>query len=255
MSQLARLKLDNCETLDDYCIRAQSFMSRLEDAGEQLSATLFNAMVLNGLPEHYEAFVIQESFNPTDSFAVLRTRMRAYSDSKRERVNESSECVALNSTSTFKKKYKCHCCGMPGHFKRECPQLEAAVCSRCNKHGHVELACRSDGSEVQAVSMATYRKVSGADDKSDRMVMDSGSTDHAIKDKSRFVRYKESNNVSMGCPNGQTTRVCGVGDVAITIKDEQGFDVSIVLHDVLHVPEYDVNLLSVTRATQRGVHF
>ncbi len=54
MGQLARLKLDSTESLENYCIRAQSLMTRLSDAGEQLTETLFNPLVPNGLPERYE---------------------------------------------------------------------------------------------------------------------------------------------------------------------------------------------------------
>ena len=40
-------------------------MTRLSDAGERISDTLFNALVINGLPEQYEQFVVvQESFQP-----------------------------------------------------------------------------------------------------------------------------------------------------------------------------------------------
>ena len=35
-------------------------MSRLTEAGEKISETLFNALVINGLPEKYEHFIVQE---------------------------------------------------------------------------------------------------------------------------------------------------------------------------------------------------
>ena len=41
----------------------------------KMSETLFNTLVINGLPEKYEHFVVQESFNPASTFTELRTRL------------------------------------------------------------------------------------------------------------------------------------------------------------------------------------
>ena len=64
VAQLARLQLEDSEDLDSFFIRGQELLTRLQEAGEAVSETLFNALVLNGLPMRYESFVIQESFNP-----------------------------------------------------------------------------------------------------------------------------------------------------------------------------------------------
>ena len=66
--QISRLQLGEEEKLHEYFIRAQELMSRLSDAGEKISETLFNALVINSLPEKYEHFVVQESFNPALTF-------------------------------------------------------------------------------------------------------------------------------------------------------------------------------------------
>ena len=67
--QISRLQLGEDEKLHEYFIRAQELMSRLSDAGEQITETLFNALIINGLPGKYEHFVVQESFNPASSFS------------------------------------------------------------------------------------------------------------------------------------------------------------------------------------------
>ena len=71
MRQLAGLQLKEDEEIHDYFIRAQELSTRLEHAGEHLSDPLLNAMVLPGLPERYEHFVVQECFNPAGSFVEL----------------------------------------------------------------------------------------------------------------------------------------------------------------------------------------
>ena len=59
VAQLARLQLEDSEDLDSFFIRGQELLTRLQKAGEAVSETLFNALVLNGLPMRYESFVIQ----------------------------------------------------------------------------------------------------------------------------------------------------------------------------------------------------
>ena len=56
------------EDLDDYFVRSQELMTRLSDAGEAIT-------VINGLPDSYEQFVAQESFQPAKTFPELRTRL------------------------------------------------------------------------------------------------------------------------------------------------------------------------------------
>ena len=66
VAQLAGLQLEVAEDLDNFFIRGQELLTRLQEAGQAVSETLFNAlvlMVLNGLPMRYESFVIKESFN------------------------------------------------------------------------------------------------------------------------------------------------------------------------------------------------
>ena len=73
-------------------------MSRLTEAGEKISETLFNALVVNGLPGKYEHFIEQESFSPAANFTELRTRLPNFDDSRfqRNQVEEGS-ATAMNS--------------------------------------------------------------------------------------------------------------------------------------------------------------
>ena len=82
--QLSRFQLEEEEKLHEYFIRSEELMSRLTEAGENMTETLFNTLVINGLPERYEHFVVQESFNPASTFTELRTRLQNYEDSRKQ---------------------------------------------------------------------------------------------------------------------------------------------------------------------------
>ena len=101
VAQLARLQLEDAEDLDSFFIRGQELLTRLQEAGEAVSETLFNALVLNGLPMRYESFVIQESFNP--EFTELRKRLQNFHESAAQRHKGQSGSVALAVKREFKK--------------------------------------------------------------------------------------------------------------------------------------------------------
>ena len=76
LAQLALLQIEDAEDLESLFIRGQELLTRLQQAGETVSETLFNALVLNGLPMRYESFFIQESFNPATNFTELRKMLQ-----------------------------------------------------------------------------------------------------------------------------------------------------------------------------------
>ena len=75
VAQLARLQLEDSEDLDSFFIRGQELLKRLQEAGEAVSETLFNTLVLNGLAMRYESFVIQENVYPPTNLTELRKRL------------------------------------------------------------------------------------------------------------------------------------------------------------------------------------
>ena len=68
MRQLAKLQLREDKVIDQYFIRGQELLTRLQHAGEEPSERAVYAVVLNGLPQRYEHFVVQESFKPAKNF-------------------------------------------------------------------------------------------------------------------------------------------------------------------------------------------
>ena len=88
--QLARLQLK--EDKHNYFILAHELLTRLEQAGEHLPEPLLNVMVLNGLTEPYEHFVVQQSIKFAGSFVELRTKLSNYDENRlhREKVDDDN---------------------------------------------------------------------------------------------------------------------------------------------------------------------
>ena len=170
LRQLAGLQLREVEAIHQYFIRAQELVPRLHHAGEEFSETMFNAMVLNGLPQRYEHFVVQrhfvESDNPAENFVEQRKRLNNFEASRRQKdgveedqhvamtAKNDSHQVGIHSSfeshprKTFSKPSKsksprlCFVCNKPGHLAASCNKKDNAVFSICKAKGHLLSACK-----------------------------------------------------------------------------------------------------------------
>ena len=68
VGQLVKLRLGSEEDLDDYFVRSQELMTLLSEAGETITDTLFNDLVINGLPDSYGHFWCKRAFNQPRRF-------------------------------------------------------------------------------------------------------------------------------------------------------------------------------------------
>ena len=253
VGQLVKLRLVATEKIDDYFVRSQELMTRLSDAGERVSDTLFNALVINGLPEQYEHFVVQESFQPATTFQELRKGPRNFEDAKRVRQEEqqTGNHVAMHGlrkgNSRNAKK------GGAGHKAQTKKGIDHITCYWCKKKGHYQRDCKEPESSSSAKTFSASR--SGWKLESS-FVVDSGCTDHVVYDRSLFTTF-EASNTGEGVvnPNGSLADVKGKCTVEAFITDVNGIERMYKFHDVLFVPSYNVNLMSVSRAEAKGNTF
>ena len=75
---------------------------------------------------------------------------------------------------------------------------------------------------------------------SSNVIVDTGCSDHIVNHKEVFSNLRTVDEKSVRDPKGNFTAVEGVGDVPITVE--------LILRNVLYVPNYKVNLLSVNKA-------
>ncbi|CAL1378154.1 unnamed protein product [Linum trigynum] len=76
----------------------------------------------------------------------------------------------------------------------------------------------------------------------DMWIVDTGATDHISCNLSGFLAHKEIKNVFLTLPNGQKAEATHIGVVKLPC--------SIVLHQVLYVPSFSFNLISVSKLTK-----
>ena len=73
-------------------------------------------------------------------------------------------------------------------------------------------------------------------------IIDSGATHHVSHDRTLFTDYKPLDHTYVTLPNGYTVTIKGIGCIRLTD--------SIILFDVLYIPDFKFNLLSVSVLTK-----
>ena len=242
MQQLAQLQLKQDEALHSYFIQAQKFSERPVYAGEQLSEPLLNAMVLNGLPEDYEHFVVQESSNPAGSFIELQTRLLNYEESRKQRktsrdvdshVAMTYKEARLNDISSSKynaspmsnsRKLKCFCCGMKGHIKTKCYEKYKVACSYFRQKRHLMQVCMKKSRFTEPGSLASSPKSDRPNSEATEqdLVVDSGSTDHIVVNKNLFKSLRKL-DTTVTNSRGGNSKVLRLGQIEVVAKDAQNF--------------------------------
>ena len=125
-------------------------------------------MVLNGLPQRYEHFVVQESFKPAENFVELRKRLNNFEESRRQSdgveedqhvamsANNASHQIGIHSSfeshprktsskpSSSKSPSLCLVCDKPGHLAASCYKRTTLYLARhiCKAKGHLASACK-----------------------------------------------------------------------------------------------------------------
>ncbi|XP_063727131.1 uncharacterized protein LOC134854706 [Symsagittifera roscoffensis] len=117
VDQLAKLRLGSEEDLDEYFVRSQELMTRLSEAGEAITDTLFNALAINGLPD---ILWCKTAFNQPRRFS----RLRNYGDSRKARCGERTGHGYIARQAVRKKNgvssSGCYVCGQKGHMVKDC---------------------------------------------------------------------------------------------------------------------------------------
>jgi hypothetical protein len=86
---------------------------------------------------------------------------------------------------------------------------------------------------------------------SNMWIIDSGATAHVCNDRNRFNNYKEVKNRGIEVATKEISKVYGIGDIITEFKSNDS-TITLELRDVLHVPNFTKNLISVDEIFMQG---
>lgn len=183
------------------------------------------------LRDQMKEFGVGDSSGGSNSSSGLFVeRGRAEKKVKNYRGRSNSRKPHWRSKS---KDGRCHHCKKPGHWKRDCPDLEKKT------EGSSSIAMEKDDSDLLTAVVS---------DVADHWVLDSGASFHMTPNKDYFSSFdaKEGSSILMG--NDATCKSMGVGSVRIRMYD----GIVRTLSDVRYVPGLRKSLISLGQLASLG---
>ena len=103
--------------------------------------------------------------------------------------------------------------------------------------------------------MNSGTETSGGTGKPNHLIIDTGCIDHIVTQKELFENLQPCSIKNVKDPKGNLTPVEGLDDVPVKLHLKDGKEEEMILRNVLYVPIYEVNLLSVNRSVKFGHKF
>ena len=135
-TQLTSLKKNSEESITDYILRAESAANALRNAGETVSDGLLVAMVVKGLPDDFQPFIVvtNQAEDIVQDFQKFKQALRNFQDTENARKldkkpNVKSSSVMKTHDYRNNKQSKtsiitCYNCGIIEHKSSECNKPE-----------------------------------------------------------------------------------------------------------------------------------
>lgn len=230
LRSLISTKLCDCENMQSYIDNILSLSNKLTGVGFDISDDWLVAILLTGLSDKYQPFIMSiEASNTKISADTVITKLL---DSQSSDMNGEAFLGAKNKSKKKKNKInkrKCYICGSDKHLSNTCTQKNA----------------KDDKSDSGTAKNAFSAML--ANDKQDIWYLDSGASSHMTPRGDYITSKKQSQIAEIVAANNSRMKVKNSGELKVRIQDNE-IDVS----DVLHVPELSANLLSVYKIASKG---
>ncbi|KAG8369441.1 hypothetical protein BUALT_Bualt14G0014000 [Buddleja alternifolia] len=242
------------------------------DAAASTSWLRIVVQFVNSLPDSWDTLVVSVNNSTPNGDLTLqvvkdcllneesRRKEQAFSTEQNALVTENSDRRGRNKSrgpqhqrdksrgkSKIKGDFKCHYCGGPNHYERDCRKKK-----RDQKNGNNEnkkddkdtTAVATDG-DVVIIFDDAY--VSSSCQETD-WIIDSGASYHITPHRDMFTSYTSGNFGRVRMANHGVTEVIGMGN--INLETDTGC--RLILRDVRHIPDIRHNIISTGKLDDDG---
>ena len=269
--KLYSLHLKEGESVQNHVKAMMEIFESLAVIGDPVSEEDRVVQLLASLPDSFNMLVTALEANPEVPSMETVTERLLHEERKikgrEETVTRHTKAMMAHNSFGRKKKFTCHYCGIPGHFKRNCRKLASELATSNEKRD--KSGCKTKREVTHKANKATcgsndIHNSSSEDDalvvchalsarSKGNWIVDSGATCHMCNDRKLFTKFEcleKSQEVTLG--DGHALEATGQGTVSLEMTLPDGNTNRCILHNVLYVPKLSYNLLSVTKVSEHG---
>lgn len=243
--------------MENHLFEMEDLFGKLTNAGQVLDENLKVAMILRSLPDSFNALTTALEARSDAELTLQLIRPKLIDEARKDMTPPVVEVAMKTEQMT------CFYCNLPGHIIKHCKKFQASQGQqnhqsqqnlqrndgfRKKKHGARNVSGDNDDNSKQFTLMVKESEVTKRS-----WIVDSGATSHMCSDKGSFVDISEESSATVVLANGKEVPVKGIGSVKIRTVDEEGSFVDLTLTKVLHVPDLESNLLSVSKLISLNV--
>lgn len=228
LRNLIGTKLDECDGMQTYIDKILKCSHQLSSIGFEITDDWSTAILLAGLTDKFNPFIMG-----IEAAGTQLTTDNVISKLLYFRDDKSGEAFAARKD----KAYKCYNCGGIGHVKKYCKKPVKTENDRETRGNAYE------GKANNAFSALLASEVKDVN----RWFIDSGASNHMTPHSNILSNMRRSDVGNIIAADKTNMQCHEKGDTTLNIND-----LSIVVKNVLHVPELGFNLLSIYKMVQSG---
>lgn len=242
LRKLCGIWLNDFQSVEEYLDEIQSTVQDLEEINFTIDDRLLVGLMLKGLPEEYEPFVmsLENSGKQLTSDDVQSRIIQSIGASKSFKkaddqayaVEDYSTQAMVQRQSKNKKKFKikCQLCGKPNHTAKDC----------YSKDDDSQDEFKKNAVNGAYVALTAFKK-------DQEWIIDSGATTHLCKNRDMLTNLKKFSS-SILTANNEEIPVTAKGKSVIS-NLQRG---TVEIQNISYAPDIAANLLSVSKICDKG---
>ena len=248
LKELFNTTLSNSESMEGYLNIIKRITDDLTGKGLEIPTKLILAWILNNLTPEYENFtsIITQNLRVNNTIDLEQLYANLLDESRRLGSKEDNYSLITKgkiAKSTLNKTSKrCTYCKRTGHLEDTCFKKDPS--KRKDYKSNTPYPTIKDEVTLATTALPTTKlsAITG------NWVLDSGATSHICYNKAYFKDLRQSNTSIQW---GQTTTIikaAGIGTISINTP------IGVInITDVLYIPDFQVNLISLGCLVNKGV--
>lgn len=239
-------RLEEGGNVEAHVAKMNELYQKLLALSDEIKPEFFmSATLLGSLPSSYDSMILALEARNEDDITLNLVSSKLIAEYKRriERQQTENDSVALKVNSSVRKdEIVCYFCKNKGHLKRNCPKFIEWVKKKENEN-------EQRANLTESVPETQFMFVTSV---SDGWILDSGATCHIASKRDLFTEFNTNHRETVFVANGQKVISAGKGTVCVDFVNKKGHIASIKIENVLYLPSFKGNLISVKRIADKG---